>query len=60
MVILLCLEVKILGVAKSATRCARVRNNAIQYRKVQNSAMQYGKYKKCEGKLTVTNIDNNY
>ena len=48
--ILLCLEVKRLGVAKSATKCVRVGNSAIQYEK---SA-------KCAEILIITNVANNY
>ena len=55
----MCLEVKILAATKSATKCARVQNTAIQYREVQNSAMQYRKCEKYEKILKITNLANN-
>ena len=58
--ILLCLKVKTLGVAKSATACARVQNTAMQYKKTRNNMMQYRKVQKLYKDIETTNIANNY
>ena len=57
---LLYLDVRILGIAKNATKYTREQNYVKRYRKLQNSAMQYKKRKKFKGISKITNIGYNY